>query len=283
MLEAGATLPRHPPTTMPDDFEKETTNEPIEVRCHFVRERNALLVRADFSAIYTDFYLHLMQHGIRLDRPQGDLLKDGLAAMTLHLASRPWNEAIAWTLSWQDPPMNAFVTGSNRLGNVVGRLFTEDVRQRERNIFVSQVTVSGQEPRQSLIEAGTLDFFALAEDYYRQSEQRPGRYFRLDDDGAALLSAQPGCDLGWFESLDGEAMREIDGAETLSLLELRSYRFDCGCGPERIYPIVSGMSDATLESVFDGGEVLAAGCPRCGARYSITREGLEAFRRDHAE
>lgn len=265
---------------MPDDPDKPASNEAIEVRCHFVRGRNALLVRGDFAPIYTDFYLHLMQHGIRHDRSQDTLLKDGLAALTLHLASRPWNEAIAWTLSWQSPLQNAFVTGSNRLGNVVGRLFTEDIRERDCNLFVSQVTVSGHEPRQSLLEVERLDFFAVAEDYYRQSEQRPGRYFHLEGDEFALVTAQPDCDLAWLAALDETGMREIDRTEELGLLEKRSYRFDCGCGPERIYPIVAGMDEATLESIFDGGEVLAAGCPRCGARYTITREALEAYRRD---
>ncbi len=267
---------------MLNDPTKAAVNEAIEVRCHFVRERNALLVRGDFAPLYTDFYLHLMQHGIRHTREQDALLKDGLAALTLHLASRPWNEAAAWTLSWQDPPQNLFFTGSNRMGNVVGRLFTEDVRERDRNLFISQVTVSGHEPRQSLIEVRTLDLFAVAEDLYRQSEQRPGRFFRQGGDEFAMVSAQPGCDLDWLLALDEDAIRAIDGAETLSLLETRSYRFDCGCGPERIYAIVAGMSDESLDAVFAGGEVVAAGCPRCGARYTITTEALEAYRREHA-
>ncbi len=266
---------------MSDDPDHAAANEPIEIHCLFVRERNALLVRGDFSAIYTDYYLHLMQHGIRHAPEQDGLLKDGLAALALHLASRPRNEAIAWTLSWQDPRQNAFVTGSNRLGNLVGRLFTEDVRERDRDLFVSQVTVSGHEPRQSVIEAGALDFFAVAEDYYRQSEQRPGRYFRLGGDAFALVTAQPGYDLAWFADLDDEAVRAIDGTETLSLLETRVCRFDCGCGPDRILPIVANLSESALDSVFGGGEVIAANCPRCGARYTITNEALEAYRRDH--
>lgn len=267
---------------MPDEPNIPSENEAVEVRCYFVRERNALLVRGDFSPLYTDFYLHLMQHGIRHDPGQDALLKDGLAAITLHLASRPWNEAVAWTLSWQDPLQNLFVTGSNRLGNVVGRLFTEDVRERDRNVFISQVTVAGREPRQSLIEAETLDLFAIAEAYYRQSEQRAGRYFHDADDDFVMVTAQPGCDLDWLLSLDEEAIRQVDRTETLSLLETRHYRFDCGCGPGRILPIISSMTDSAIESVFGGGEVLGAGCPRCGARYTITREALEAFRKETA-
>lgn len=267
---------------MSNDPIREAGTEAIEIRCYFVRGRNALLVRGDFTPLYTDFYLHLMQHGIRHSREQDALLKDGLAALALHLASRPRNEAIAWTLSWQDPLQNLFLTGSNRAGNIVGRLFTEDVRERDRNLFISQVSVSGHEPRQSLIEADTLDFFALGESYYRQSEQRPGRYFRHSDDDFVLVTAQPDCDLAWLESLDEEAIRSIDRAEAMSLLETRHYAFDCGCGPERIFPIIANLTSDALASVFGGTEVMTAGCPRCGAKYTITSEALAAYRHDHA-
>lgn len=267
---------------MRNDPSKETETEPIEIRCYFVRERNALLVRGDFSPLYADYYLHLMQHEIRYERAQDDLLKDGLAALTLHLASRPRNEAAAWTLSWQDPPHNLFVTGSNRNGTVVGRLFTEDIRERDRNLFIAQVTAAGQEARQSMTEADVLDMFRVAESFYEQSEQRPSRYFRHSEEDFVMITAQPDCDLAWLEALDEDDIRRLDSTETLSLLETRVYRFACGCSPERIFPLIAGMTGETLEDAFGGREVLAAGCPRCGARYVITREALEAFQRDRA-
>ena len=65
---------------MLNDPAKEAAPEPIQIRCYFVRERNALLVRGEFSSLYTDYYLHLMQHQIRYEEPQDNLLKDGLAA-----------------------------------------------------------------------------------------------------------------------------------------------------------------------------------------------------------
>lgn len=267
-------------TEMLNDPEKEAVPEATLIRCEFVRERNALFVSGDFSPVYTDFYLHQMQHSIRHRTGQDALIKDGLAALALHLASRPWNEAIAWTLSWQDPLQNVFITGSNRIGNIVGRLFTEDVRERDTNLLISQVTISGHEPRQSLIEAPSLDFFEIGEEYYRQSEQRPGRYFHLGDDRFGLITAQPDCDLDWLASLDAEAVTKLGEKETLSLLETREYRFHCGCGPERIFPIIASLTEEALESVFGDQEVITAGCPRCNAGYVITREALEAFRQD---
>lgn len=265
-------------SAMLNDPDKESETESIEIRCYFVRERNALLVRGEFSPIYTDFYLHLMQHQIRYQEAQDQQLKDALATLTLHLASRPWNEATAWTLNTRNPRQNLFVTGSNRQGNITGRIFTEDVRDTEKDLFYSQVTADGQSARQSVVEIEEEnDIFEIAESYYKQSEQRTGRFFRHDVEDFVFVTAQPDCDMPWLLSLTDEKIRTIDQEETLSLLETRHYRFDCGCSPGRLFPIVAGMSDSTIDEVFAGKEVIAAGCPRCGAKYTLTREALEAF------
>lgn len=262
---------------MLNDPEKQSETVPIEVRCHFVRHRNALVVRGDFSAIYTDYYLHLMQHSIRHPEERDNLLKDAIAAITLHLASRPWNEAIAWTLSWQNPLQNVFVTGSNRDGTVTGRVFTEDIQERDRNLLFSQTNVDGQPGRQSMIEVGKLDFFRIGEHYYDQSEQRPGRFFRHGPEDFVFVTAQPDCDMEWFDSLDDEVIRRLDAEEELSLMEKRHYRFECSCSQQRILPIVAAMSSSALDEVFAGSEAIPAGCPRCGARFIVTREAVEAY------
>ncbi len=262
---------------MPIESSENSESEAIEVRCYFVRDRNALLVRGQFSALYTDYYLHLMQHKIRYEPELDLLLKDSLAALALHLASRPWNEAVAWTLNWQDPLLNLFVTGSNRQGNLTGRVFTEDVKERDNNLFFSQISADGQAPSQSMIEVEKLNPFRIGESYYDQSEQRKGRYFDCGDEDFVLITAQPDCDLAWLEGLENDQIRNIDQSEALSLLETREYRFDCGCSQERIFPVIAGMNEESVESLFGDREVLSTGCPRCGAKYVITRESLEAF------
>ena len=269
---------------MLNDPAKESETESIVIRCYFVRERNALLVRSQFTPIYTDYYLHLMQHQIRYESDQDLLLKDAMAALTLYLATRPWNEAVAWTLSWQDPALNLFVTGSNRQGNVTGRIYTEDIAERDNNMFFSHVSADGQPSRQSMVEVNDLNPFLICEDYYKQSEQRRGRFFNFGDEDFVLITAQPDCDLKWLESLDDEAIRELDMNETLSLIEKRNYRFHCGCSPEKIFPVIANMSEGSIDSIFGKSEIIPAGCPRCGAKYSITREALEAFvKRDEDE
>ena len=188
----------------------------LEVRSYFVRGRNALLTRADFGDLYVDYYLHQGQLGAQHDPAHDELLKQALAAMTLHAASRPWSEAVAWTIHLQQPLLNLFVAGDNRRGTVVGQLFTENVKKDGRQLFMADVVRDRGESRRSAVEFPGGDVFRAVEEYYRQSEQRPARFFQFGPEDFVFLSAQPQCDLAWLETLDDAAMLTLDATEELS-------------------------------------------------------------------
>jgi molecular chaperone Hsp33 len=92
----------------------------LTVQCYFVRGRNALLVRAKMEPLFIDYYLHLMEQGIQPERDHDLMLKDALAAMALHTASRPQDETTAWTIHFEKPRINLFVTGSTHPGQASG-------------------------------------------------------------------------------------------------------------------------------------------------------------------
>ena len=238
----------------------------------FVRHRNALVLRGKFAPIYTDYYLHLMQHGIR-HAPELDLmLKDTLAMLALHLTARPWSESIAWTINLRAPRINLFVTGGSTEGSLTGRIFTEDVREPDRNFFYSQTTTPHQsEPRTSTLEVDGKDPVHWISQLYDQSEQRPARAFRLDDEEFVLVAAQPDCDMPWFESLTPDAVASIDSTEETKLLETRKFRFHCGCTLDRILPILGGWR-GRLDELFHDTDHIRIQCPRCAARYEVTRD-----------
>ena len=248
----------------PDDF---TTIESV-----FVRHRNALLLRGQFTRLYVDYYLHLMQHGIRHPAELDQMLKDALTMLVLHLVARPWSETIAWTVNLRAPRVNLFVTGGSVQECVTGRVFTEDVREPDRNFFYSQTTSPDlPEPRTSTVEVTGKDPIAWIGRYYQQSEQRPARAFRLDDENFALVTAQPDCDMEWFEALDEEAVSKIDATEETKLLETRRFRFHCGCTLEKILPILGGWKNR-IDDLFAGAATINLQCPRCAAGYLVTRE-----------
>lgn len=241
----------------------------------FVRERNALLLRGQFTPIYTDYYLHLMQHGIKHPGELDQMLKDSLAVLTLHLTARPWAETHAWTVNLRAPRVNLFVTGDSTQENITGRIFTEGVREPDRNIFYSQTTTKAlPKPRVSTLEVQGKDPVDWVAQYYDQSEQRPARAFRLDDEHFALVAAQPDCDLEWLAALDEDAVAALDQNEQLSTLETRRFRFHCGCTIHQILPILGSWKDKP-EELFAGNDAITVQCPRCAANYSVTRDMLE--------
>ncbi len=259
----------------------EPNASPFEVRSYFVRGRNALVARANFEPLYIDYYLHRADHDLKYSNEHDLMLKEALAALTLHLASRPQDETCGWTLNFHNPHVNLFVTGGSRPARVAGRVFTEDVRDFGKSIFVAQTTFQGQPPRQSMVDFTGTDVFRIVEEFYSQSEQRLTRLFRHSEEDIVMVSAQPDADESWISSLTEDDIRTLDQKETLSLLETRNYVWECGCSVERLYPILATLGGDALRDAFGDNEVITLQCPRCGARYRAAKEQFEAWQ-EHA-
>lgn len=257
-------------------LEPESNQAGLEVTTAFVRYRNALLARADFGSLYIDYYLHLADNDLR-PTPQHDrLFKGALTAFVLHCAARPRNELIAWTLNFQEPLLNLFLVADNELGTVAGRIFTENVKRGDHNLFFSE-TVAGKNPvRRSAVNFQGSDPFQAAERFYEQSEQRPARYFQLAGEEFAMLCSHPDCDEPWFESIGTEGIRDLDDTETVAFLERRPYRWHCGCDQRRILKVLETPMRENPEELFGEEEALRVECPRCAGRYTVTREAMEA-------
>lgn len=249
----------------------------FEVRTYFVREHNALIARADFGDLYIDYYLHLAQAGLRHSPRNDELLKETVAALTLHCASRPQNETTALTVHFEDPLLNLFAAGDNTLGTVTGHLFTENIKRHASNLLFADIIRGNQSPRRSTVEFTGKSVFKAVEQYYRQSEQRPARYFQIGEEEFVMVSAQPDCNIEWFEQLDDEQVKSVDRSCTLALLETRIFRWQCGCNQDRMFSLLAPVMRTDPSQLFGDEESLRISCPRCGTRHTITREALEAY------
>ncbi|MEM1157076.1 MAG: Hsp33 family molecular chaperone HslO [Verrucomicrobiota bacterium] len=256
--------------------------EGIEVESHYIRDRNVLLTRAEFSSLYVDYYLHLADLHLKYAPELDQLFKDLLAALILHGASRPWNEKYAWTLNFQEPRANLFVTGDNMSGIVVGTIFTDNVKESDSNLMFAEVIRGNHPKRRSVIDFNGTQLFPAVEAFYRQSEQRICRYFQVDDEEFWFLSAQPDCDEDWLLALEVDDLEKLEQNEELSLLEKRKVRWDCGCNESHMYEVLLPAFQQDGDVLFQGEESLKMQCPRCGMFYVITREGIEAFAQERA-
>lgn len=237
----------------------------------FVRHRNTLMVRANFTDIFIDHYLHLADQKLKPAPELDQKLKELLVVLTLHSVARPWSETHAWTVNLRAPRVNFFATASSTHENVVGRIFTEDVREPAQNMLYTQVMDANTEPRRSTVALETVNPFDWLTHFYNQSEQRPGKIFELPNETFALVAAQPDYDEEWFEGLTNEQVATFDETENLSPLENRAFHYHCGCNVQRIMPALAVWRDK-LDELFQGEEAVKVQCPRCAASYAITRE-----------
>lgn len=246
----------------------------IEVRTYFVRNRNALLARAQFSEVYLDYYLHLMQAEISELPGDDNLVKDLIAAFTLHMASKPILETPAWTIHFEKEGLDLFATGSNLDQRIIAHASRENVTKLGDNLFASQIIREKEGLRESRVPFIGKDIFTIVEDYYNQSEQRPARYFQYGTEEFVMVSAQPNCDRDWFNQLDTEEIKSIDQTEELSLLEKRYYKFECGCSNQILAGVLSKMNKDQIDDMFAGEKQIIAHCPRCGMKHALHRNDL---------
>lgn len=258
--------------------ETEFPNEPVfTVVSNFVRERNALFAVANFSDLYIDYYLHLKDNRIELDARADELLKTSLAAFALHCISRPRNEVLAWTINFQDPLLNLFLGGDTETGAIVGRAFTENVKKADENVFYQEMVRSNKPLHRSVVQFEGDDPLQAVEAFYERSEQRPARFFRIDVETFAIVSAHPDYDEDWFGKLTIDDIRVLNETEEVSPLETRAIKWECGCNQIRILEVLFPVWRQSPDELFLGEELIEVNCPRCAGKYRVSKEMMEAY------
>ena len=262
---------------MPEITPPNPADPGLEVRTYFVRHRNVMVARAEFSELFVDYYLHLGAQRMKPSAESAAMFKRALAGFVLHGASRPWNELTAWTINFQSPLVNLFLAGDNETGAVTGQVFEEGVKELPENLFYADV-VRGQQPkRRSAVTFAGNDPLVAVENFYAQSEQRAARYFQLGEEEFALVTEHPDCDLAWLRGLTPSAVRDLEKTETLVLMERRICRWHCGCTHARMMEVLAPTMRQDPTVLFGDAEKLEIRCPRCGARHAVTREAMVGF------
>lgn len=245
----------------------------VAVECRFVRERNALLCAADFGPVFIDLYLHLGQSGLVLASGTDEKLKQLLGVVALHAAARPRAETCAWTLHLEKEGLNLFAVAENPTGHLVGQVFSRNVKSVGCDVLHTEAADAGGVRRKSVVELPDGGILQAAEAYYEKSEQRPARFFSLGGDSLAAVVAQPDCDLAWLGGLDVAGVAStLEAERRRPPLEMRVFRFACGCSPDKIAAAIGPALRGSLDEVFGGASHLSVPCPRCGRKHEVSRE-----------
>lgn len=247
-----------------------------EVRNHFIRHRNVFSVEADLRALFSSLEAHRIKYDWDPDPEANELFRRFLATFTLHAASRPKRQVLAWTIHLQSPLLNLFFAADTDKDSVTGRFFRENVKSIPENRFYQEVSIRGQEVNRSICTFRGADPMVAAESYYAQSEQRPARFFQTTESRFRLLLAHPDCDEGWLNKLQQADLARLDEEETVVLMEKRPALWHCGCAEKNLTKILIPSFNEDPEALFAGRETLEMVCPRCAARHTIRREAVEA-------
>ncbi|WP_309384273.1 Hsp33 family molecular chaperone HslO [Cerasicoccus frondis] len=260
-----------------DDSFYDQEPERTRVESLFLRGRNILLTRADFGPLMAQWREHMAHY--QLDAPVEllNLFQRALGCFALHCVSRPRRQTLSWTINFQEPLTNLFLVGDTDDDTVAGRIFTENVAQAEYNSFYQEVGKRGQEPYRSYIDFEGRDPLHAAQEYYQRSEQRPARFFQLSETQFALLAAHPDWHRDWFYRVQKSDIMQLDEQEDLHHIETRFIRWDCGCNDQRIFAALENVFRVQADELFAGDDIITVNCPRCAAKYGVTREALEGW------
>jgi len=247
------------------------------VRRFLDRERDLLVARGDFGPLFAAYLDHARRWDAEPDGLSQTFMRQGLGAAVLHLAARPKGELVAWTIQIHQPPTNVFLTGDSAEHIVTGRVFTENVRPSDHSRMYVQTNRPGTRTSRSTIEVFGLDILEMFERLYRQSEQSPARFFEISDESFLMLQALPDADVEALAKLSREEALGI-GEDDMKSLGDTTFRFRCGCDPERMLEVVETMFRADPDELFRGDPGVEISCPRCGRRWWIDRTEYEGRR-----
>lgn len=236
---------------------------------------SALIAHADFSLLIDAYLAHAKRWGQSPDPLLTIMMSQGLAAAALYLSCRPRDEVVGWTISIQRPALNLFLTGDAGENAVAGRGFTEGVQAAESNRLFVQSSRPGLGVHQSMLEVEGLDVLGIFDQYYERSVQSPARFFDYDNGEYAMVLGLPGADEEWMAGLQREALRtHLEGG--IRPLDQQTFRFRCGCRPERMHEVLRAAYAGDADSLFQDDPTIEVECPRCGHRWEVTRSQFEA-------
>lgn len=238
------------------------------------RERNAVIARGRFDPLYSAFRRHASELGILPDERACLMMRDCLAAVTLHLGLHPPDEFSAWTLNVMRPAMNFFVAGDNSQFIVTGRVWAANVKTTNSSRLFLESQRPRHEPSRSVLEIDGDDVLGIFEQFHERSVQIPSRLFDLEDGQHVFIQGMPRVDVEWLHAFDRNSVRAYLAGE-FEPIENRHYSFGCGCDPYKVLKVIHGMYRGNADDLFQGESQVEVSCPRCGRHYWVTRHEFD--------
>jgi hypothetical protein len=243
------------------------------------RDRVLSLAEGDFAPIFLAYEEHIRRWELPVTDVSRARMQEGLAALGLHLSTRPAGETVGLTVNIRQPPLNLFLTGDAGERTLTGRSFSEDVQTGPSNRLFVQTFRPRTGVQLSAMDVDGTSVLRMFEEYYERSEQFPARLVALGGTRYGLVQALPDGGRERVAALTPESTAALFATEH-DALEEKTLRFRCGCNPEKIIGALRQIFAAREEELFRDDPGVEAYCPRCGARWWIERTAYDAAAED---
>ncbi len=242
------------------------------------RERDLLVVSGETAPILRGRAEYHREHDIESrETPESERLVARLTGAACAAAVLlPVRESWGWTVTVPGSAVGLFCAVEPD-----GRV---TIRVREASPLRAAAVVQRQRAGgpliQSHIASKTTDPARIVEHYFAQAEQAEARV-ALDPQGrVVLLRPLPearGRDLLRLDD-DGlfRAVAAAERAGRIDPLEDVLLYYGCRCDDETVLEMIASLPPAQRREVWGDQRELAIECPRCGRRYRVRRQGLEA-------
>lgn len=235
--------------------------------------RNVILSEGHFGSLLEAYANHARIWQTDSDGLIDVMMRQGLAALTLHLANRPRDTSVGLTLNLKRPPLNLFLTGEAGERTVTGRAFVDGVRVAESSRLFMQARRPLHEPTQSTIEVEGFKncWKSSSSTTPGPSSTRPAssNWARMPTSWSwPFRGSMPPGYAPWTRTVPGRC------STTPAPLEDRTFRFECGCNPQKMIAALRSLFEGRPEELFQGESQVEASCPRCGRRWWIQAEGF---------
>lgn len=242
-----------------------------QVTRHVVLAHEAVFIRTQIDGLFAAYLAHVERWEGIPDGLAQTMMRQALGAAILHMATRPPDETVAWTLNIRQPPLNLFFTAKNIDESVVGRIFTENVRTTDASRLFVETQAPKKEATRSAIEVKGLDVLQIFEQFYAQSEQNVARFFELSEYDLLMVLGLPDVEDGWMASLDRDSALAASMVSPRPV-DVHTFTFRCGCDPDRMLAVMRGLYADKADELFQDTDRVEALCPRCGHRWWISRK-----------
>lgn len=252
----------------------------VQVDRWFLGDRDFMLMEADFGDLFAAQRQWLSSY--RLNVPPEEALptvQQVLAAIVLWGTFLPNGTTTAWSLLLPRRQWRLFVAADSGEVRCISRWspFEHEHRHHEP-LMDCQTRRRGEPVTRSVFEPEEEDAVGIVRQFFRQSQQTPGRlFFDADAQRGQMLVALADKDEAWFASLEARDRADLLRHEELGHMarigDAQPWLFDCGCTAERVRQAILGAVGIDPDTLFGEDHEVEVECPRCGREYVIERPG----------